>query len=405
MDFSQLLAQESDTIMERWLAYVRVDRCIESDDDMSDTAVRNSLPDVLKAMVTVLSQAEESDTQTLVGKSLVHGSLRASQGFDPAEIAQEYRLLRKAIFSVLDGNLLKGTVEEVLRAACLINEVVDVAISFCFQSYVEERLRELEQLHSQLSLINQELARLVRANQDNLSTLAHEMKTPLTSIIGYADLFLRDGRQRAVPADNMNHIEHIERVVRNGHQLLRLINDALEFARSEAGELKVQLAPTDVRHVIQVVVETVRPLALVGGLEMTVDTEAAPEAVVSDPFRLQQVLTNLMSNAIRYTRAGSVHLSCRREGSEHWSVAVRDTGIGIAPEHQTQVFNPYSRFACDERSTTDSTGLGLAIVAQLVELLQGEIRLVSEVGVGSTFTVIFPVQVDASTAQLATVQK
>lgn len=399
MDFSQLLAQESDTVIERWIAYVRADRRIGSDQAMPDTAVRDSVPDMLKAMVTILSQSHESDTQTLISKSLVHGSLRASQGFNPAEIAQEYRLLRKAIFSVLNDSLLKGTVEETLQTVHLINEVVDVAIAFCFQSYMEERLRELEQLHGQLSLVNQELARLLRANQDNLSMLTHEMKTPLTSIIGYADLLLRNGRQNVDPADNLNHFEHIERVVRNGHQLLHLVNDALEFTRSDAGQLKLQLVPTEVRHIIHEVFEIVRPLALARGLEISIEDEAAPEAVISDPFRLQQILTNLMSNAIRYTRAGSIYLMCHREGSEHWSVTVRDTGIGIAPEHQTQVFDPYARFACDERNTTDGTGLGLAIVAQLVKLLQGEIRLVSEVGIGSTFTVVFPIQVHSPIAQ------
>ncbi|BAC90199.1 sensor histidine kinase [Gloeobacter violaceus] len=399
MDFSKLLADRSDAIIEQWIAAVRSDRRISSDDGLPYSAVRNSLPDVLRAMVTVLSQTEKSDTGLLVSKSLVHGSLRASQGFNPAEIAQEYRLLRRVIFTVLDGEMTRGSITGVVRAVHLINEVVDEAIASCFQSYVDERLRELAQLQSQLLLTNQELGRLVRAHQDNLSVLAHELKTPLNSIIGYANLFLRTGRTRTDIGDTLPDFEHIERVVRNGTRLLHLINDALEFSRSEAGQTRLHLEAVALRPTVEEVVETIRPLAAAQGLEVSLDCGLAPQTVASDSMRLQQILTNLLSNAVRYTPSGSVRVECKAVDDRHWSVAVSDTGLGIAPEDQPHIFEPYSRFSCNERSRTEGTGLGLAIVSQLVNLLQGKIALVSEPGVGSTFTVTFPVQVQSLTAQ------
>ncbi|MBW4696981.1 MAG: sensor histidine kinase [Aphanocapsa lilacina HA4352-LM1] len=399
MDFSKLLADRSDAIIEQWIAAVRSDRRISSDDGLPYSAVRNSLPDVLRAMVTVLSQTEESDTRLLVSKSLVHGSLRASQGFNPAEIAQEYRLLRRVIFTVLDGEMTHGSIAGALRAAYLINEVVDEAIASCFQSYVDERLRELAQLQSQLLLTNQELGRLARAHQDNLSVLAHELKTPLNSIIGYASLFLRTGRTRSGIGDTLPDFEHIERVVRNGTRLLHLINDALEFSRSEAGQTRLHLEAVALRPTLEEVVEMIRPLAEAQGLEVSLDCETAPQTVASDSVRLQQILTNLLSNAVRYTPSGSVRVECKAVGDGHWSVAVSDTGLGIAPEDQPHIFAPYSRFSCNERSQTEGTGLGLAIVSQLVNLLQGKIALVSELGAGSTFTVTFPVEVQSPAAQ------
>jgi signal transduction histidine kinase len=242
-------------------------------------------------------------------------------------------------------------------------------------------------------LTNQELNRLVNASQENLSHLAHELKTPLTSIIGYSELFLRQQRQTQVK-DSMQNLEHVERVLRNGRQLLRLINDSLELSRCEAGQLHLQLVRVDVRSVLQSAMEMIQPLAVSRGLELKVVCDNAPNQILIDPLRLQQILTNLGSNAIRYTEAGCVMIVCQTLSDRQWLLAVSDTGVGIAPEDQARIFEPYFRVAASGQALTpDSTGLGLAIVVQLVKLLQGEISLESEPGVGSTFTVTLPMEV------------
>lgn len=178
IDFSQLLNQKSDVITEQWVASVERDRQIPTTDTLSRIAIRNHIPYVLQALTTVLSHVEENDVETITRASLEHGLQRAEQGFEPTEIAREYHLLRSIIISNLREGLLQGTAEEVLRAVSLINTVVDAAVSECFRSYVTQRLRELEQLHHQLSLTNQELNRLLYTSQENLSHLAHELKTP-----------------------------------------------------------------------------------------------------------------------------------------------------------------------------------------------------------------------------------
>jgi hypothetical protein len=324
---------------------------------------------------------------------LEHGVLRAAQGFTPIEIAREYRLLRQAIFSTLEADLLEGTVPEVMRVYRAIDATIDEAISQCFKSYVDERLQELQQLQTQAELTNQELTRLLKANQDNLSQLAHELKNPLNSIIGYSELILRSSRKNPESEDTVPHVGHIERVVRNGRQLLHLINDALEISRYEAGKMKLNPVLTDVRSLFKDVFEMLQPLASAKELQMVIDCEQAPEKVLTDPLRLQQIATNLLSNAIRYTESGTVQLTCQMLSDNQWSIAVTDTGVGIAPEDQSRVFDPFFRAGNSETYVPDSTGLGLAIVSQLVKLMQGKIELVSQVGVGSTFTVILPLEV------------
>lgn len=397
-DFSQLLLDKTDPILKNWVAAVRQDQQIESADDLPHTAIENHVSHVLAAMATVLSQSQDSEIQPIVEASLHHGVLRAEQGFEPSEIAREYCLLRQAIFSTLEPELLQGAPSELLRAVRLINAVVDEATAQCFKSYVDERLGELEQVQSQLKLTNQELSRLLRANQDNLSHLAHELKTPLTSIIGYSDLFLRQQKQEADIKDSVGNLEHIERVLRNGRQLLHLINDSLEVSRYEAGKMKLQAVPTNVRSLIKNVIEVLEPLARAKDLTMSIDVDSAPEQVLTDSLRLQQIVTNLASNAIRYTDSGSVKVTCQMLADQQWAIAISDTGVGISPEDQAHIFEPYVRADSMKPHLPDSTGLGLAIVSRLVKLLQGRIELISQVGVGSTFTVVFPLQVELTEA-------
>lgn len=393
MNFSQLLLEKIDTIAKNWVEAVRLDRQISSADNLPRSAIQDHLLDVLKAMATVLSQSQDSDIKSIVQNSLEHGVLRAAQGFAPTEIAREYRLLRQVIFSTLEADLLKGSLPEVIRVYNLIDATIDEAISQCFNSYVDERLQELQQLQTQADLTNQELTRLIKANQDNISHLAHELKNPLNSIIGYSELMLRSSRKNTETQDNFPHLEHIQRVLRNGRQLLRLINDTLEISRYSAGQMKLQLVPTDVRSLINDVFEMLKPLADAKELEMVIDCDHAPEKVLIDSLRLQQIVTNLLSNAIRYTESGTIRLNCQSLSDNFWSITISDTGIGIAPEDQPHIFDPFFRAGDINTYVPDSTGLGLAIVSQLVKLMQGKIELVSQVGVGSTFTVILPLEV------------
>lgn len=397
LNASQLIAAQTDAIMEQWIEAVRQDRQIQSSVDLSNTALGDSLPKLLKSLAAVLEHPQEDLFERITQASLDHGSLRARQGYDPAEIMKEYSLLRRIIFAGLETHCLKSSPQEIIQIFHQIDTVLDEAISQCFKSYVEERLQELEQLQSQLTLTNQELTRLFEASKDNLSYLAHELKTPLTSVIGYSELLLQL-QQKAKTDSASPTLLSIERVLQGGRHLLRIVNDSLELSRYEASQIKLNLEFVDVGSVITRVSEMIEPLAQAEGLELKIDCDRAPSKVFTDSFRLQQVLTNLLSNAVRYTDVGFIRVSCQSLPGEKWCLAITDTGIGIAPEDRNRIFEPYSQaFFNQGRRRHEGTGLGLSLVSRLVKLLHGEIQLISEVGVGSTFTVTLPINIQLYT--------
>ena len=398
MDFSQELLKKLDSIVNNWVEVVRQDGELESSRELTYKAVLDGLPSVLRAIAKILSDSENGAHQTIVEKSLEHGIIRAKQGYDPSEVAREYRILRQIIFAHLESDLLQGSTAQILQATRLIDMALDEVIGRCFNSYTEERLQELEKLQSQVNLTNHELTRLVDTHRDNLAHLAHDLKNPLQSILLSSDLFLRQHNTQ----DTVISLDHIERVLRNGRQILHLINDALEVSRHEAGQVTLQPEVIDVCTLIDNVVDTLTPSASAKDLTITVDYELAPKQVTTDPLRLEQIITNLVSNAIRYTETGSITITClvecnnqpnQNDHFEHFVIVITDTGIGIAPEDQAKIFDPYFRGGSRAKRLPDSTGLGLAIVGRLVQLLQGEIQLDSQVNVGSTFKVILPLAV------------
>jgi len=401
-DFSRILEDQVEIIVERWIDRLRQDQQVEHGLNLSDTALGDSIPDLLSAMVTVLSRlSQDTDYVAIADASLEHGAYRARQGFDAAQIAREYSLLRREIFSSLEPELLSASSRDVIRAFRLIDAILDQAVSLSYRSYVEQRLHELQQLQSQLQLTNQELVRLNQSTQNTFAYLSQELKTPLNLIVGYSELLLRQQQRALQPGEaSSGNMETLERVMQYGRQLLRLVNDSLELARTESGEIQLRPITIEVRTVLIGIIDVMRPLAESKGLELIFESNGAPSQVATDPFRLQQIATNLLQNAINYTDAGEIRVTCRTLPQARWSLAVADTGIGIAPEDQQQIFEPYSSVFAENirQERRGGTGLSLAVVARLVRLLQGEIMLESEVGRGSRFTLIFPVTLDMETA-------
>lgn len=391
-DIGKILLAKTDTIVESWIETIRQDIDIKSSKGLAYTSVRDSIPLVIEALASLLSDSITDKPQQLQNSGLEHGFIRAEQGYDVAEIMGEYSLLRKILFATLKSDLLTGSKNEMFQTIELIDSVIDRVVSLSLNSYVEVRLEEFKQLRAQLVLTNQELTRLVESQKEDLAHLAHELKSPLNSIMGFSSLLMQQ-QQRSAQGENAFDLQLTRKVIKNSKQLLRLINDVLEMSRYEAGRIPLNVESIDLRSLVLGVTEAFEPSAEQKNLEIIFDDNDAPQLVQTDSLRLQQVITNLVSNAIRYTESGTIRITCKSDDHNQWSIAVEDTGIGISPEVQTKIFEPYYRAGSQGNYSTDGTGLGLAIVDKLVKLLQGKIDLVSQLEQGSTFTITFPMAI------------
>ncbi len=223
-----------------------------------------------------------------------------------------------------------------------------------------------------------------------LANVSHELRTPLTSIIGFAEL-LREAS--AGDGGGGRFLRYSENIMSSGRLLLGIINDLLDLAKIEAGKMDLHLGPVELPQLAENLIDFMRPLAQKKNLQLAADVPDSFPTITSDSGRIQQILYNLLSNAVKFTPDGGiVELKLRVADDAHVTLAVRDTGVGIAPEQMVNVFEKFRQL--DESMTREhgGTGLGLAISKELASVLGGTIIVESEVGKGSIFTVRLPVQ-------------
>jgi signal transduction histidine kinase len=220
---------------------------------------------------------------------------------------------------------------------------------------------------------------VTQRSQQFLARVSHELRTPLNSVLGFAKM-LRRGAAKFTPTQ----ASYLEQIVEEGEQLNHLVSDLLDSAQLSAGKLRLTMESCDVNTVCRAVSDEIRAL-LKPGVALTLDLTPTLPSIQADAFRLRQIVRNLVSNAAKYTAQGEICIQTVLRGS-HVHIHVRDTGPGIPQDEQTLVFVPFVKR--DNRSP--GVGLGLDIALQLAKLHGGTIRLISEVGIGSTFTVELP---------------
>jgi len=254
------------------------------------------------------------------------------------------------------------------------------------ESYRNDLEQVVEQRTLELTQANKELEEASRAKDQFLASMSHELRTPLNSIIGFTGIMLQ-GLTGELTSEQRAQLEMVNR---SGRQLLGLVGDVLDLARIERGRIELDTEDVDVERLLRTMAETVRPMAEDVGLSLDVEVDPGSMKVRTDRAKLEQILLNFLSNAIKYTEQGGItlHFGTADDGSAVFTV--RDTGAGIALEDQASIFDEFRQLPAQRGAKHPGSGLGLAISRQLAEVLGGRIELESEIGNGSTFRLVLP---------------
>jgi PAS domain S-box-containing protein len=239
-------------------------------------------------------------------------------------------------------------------------------------------ITELKLAEQSLTVAREEAERASQAKSEFLSSMSHELRTPMNAILGFGQLMEYD------PSLPEEHKESVGEILKAGHHLLGLINEVLDLAKVESGQIDLSVEPVELGPLVDECLSLVSTLA--GKREIRIEQADFGGAVVrADRTRLKQALLNLLSNAIKYNRdGGRVRLELQRQGAERLRILVKDTGQGVAAQRLAELFQPFNRLGA-ENSQIEGTGIGLTITRRIVEMMGGTVGVESEVGVGSCF--------------------
>jgi two-component system, sensor histidine kinase and response regulator len=334
-------------------------------------------PEILVVLCTAYSDHTWEEIVMQLGQT--DHLLILKKPFDNIEVRQLVISLTKRWHLARQAELKRNDLEEMVAART---------------REVEARSRDLEKATAELRTMNVQLERARvaaeeanRAKTEFLANMSHEIRTPMTAILGFAKLLREDGDIAKGPK---SRLEFLDAIVRNADHLLGVLNDILDISKIESGRLELESIQCSPCQIVSNVAAILGGRITTKGLTFATEyVGPIPETIQTDPVRLQQILINLIGNALKFSDKGGIRLVTRLIASEQAAPRIRfeviDTGIGISPEQLARLFQ---RFSQGETSTTrryGGTGLGLAISQRLADLLGGDISVTSEPGKGSTF--------------------
>ncbi len=310
-------------------------------------------------------------------------------------ILQPVRVLQETAEKVAEGNLNIRSDIQTRDEFQQLSETINTMLTNL--QGTEDQLRavnrNLDLKLNQLAESNLALYESNRLKSEFLANVSHELRTPLNSILGFAEL-LSDAVDKAGESKNQRYIQNI---ARSGKHLLDLINDLLDLAKIEAGRMEVRVEPLSLPDLFEGLAGILKPLLQPGELSI-VDSIARDVPILhTDPAKLQQILYNFLSNAIKFSpKGGVITLLATRENPEHVRISVIDRGPGIDSDQHAVIFEKFRQIDSSMTRTHSGTGLGLAISKELTELLTGKIGVTSAPGKGATFWVVLPIKAKES---------
>jgi len=307
-------------------------------------------------------------------------------------ILRPIRQLRALANNVAEGNLdIRSSIktrDEYEKLANAFNHMLDELQKS--QEKLRQTNKQLDAKIAELSERNIELFKANKVKSEFLANISHEFRTPLNAILGFAEIL----RDKPALLKKEKGRRYAENIITSGRNLLNLINDLLDLAKTEAGKIELHVARTDLAGLCKGVVASFSEMTRQKKIKVRLDVEEDIPELMTDPGKVQQILYNFVSNAVKFTPTrGRIEIRASMLDDRHVRIAVTDTGCGIAPADREKIFEKFRQADGSLTRESTGTGLGLAISKELATMLAGNIGLESEPGKGSTFWLDIPVTI------------
>lgn len=251
------------------------------------------------------------------------------------------------------------------------------------------RAQDLQFAKDRLAIAKRKAEDASQAKGEFLSLMSHELRTPLQAIIGYTEVVIEDLKLN----DDQIHIKDLTRVINNSERLLKLINGVLDLAKIESGRMELDLTEVKLSSLVDEALGTVKPLLEKNAIQLKVDVNDGSLLPIADPEKLLHMMINILGNASKFSPNGLVTLKAYNE-THRIFISIADTGIGMSPEQQKHIFDPFRQADSSTTRKFQGSGLGLSITRQLCEMMGGTIEVESQLGAGSTFIVDIPLPIE-----------
>lgn len=292
----------------------------------------------------------------------------------------------------------QDTVERTSKTIAILG-AVSLLVILIFIFLVIRDVSRSQRYRMQLENAKMYAESLLKSREQFMNTVTHDLRSPLNSVVGYTGLLEKTGLNRS-------QNRYLNQLKKSSDYLLHLVNDLLDLSKLEAGKMTIEELSFNPKNLIEETAENAIPPEKPEEVEVIVNvSEELDRPVVTDPFRIKQIITNLVSNACKFTEEGKVEISAWLAEKDVLNIEVKDTGIGISEEQKEKVFEEFSQEDSSIEKRYGGSGLGLAISKKLTDLLKGKISLESEPGTGSTFLVQIPVKLARNHEEQAEVKK
>lgn len=383
-------------VLQKYVDYLNQNIPDDSTNTLSKKASDSILANSKKLLSNVKLKAEKKkESLNFEENKLLKNEIAISD-----QLRKVLRIIeREIIINSIKNNSLKEKSLKKVNEIVTASAIIGLVLTLFFSILIVSDYSKSQVYKKQLEIANFKTKNLLKSREQLISTVSHDLKTPLSTIVGYSELL---GNSDV----NTKQSYFIKNIKNSSEYITQLVQDLLDFSKIEAGKITIEKVPFLLPEIIDEVAKSIQTVYQQKDIELIINVdEKLNTRIVGDPFRLKQILSNIIGNAYKFTEEGFIKISAYTEDDENFTVTIQDSGIGIEKGNQKLVFEEFAQANENIEKKYGGTGLGLSICQKIIAILGGTLNLESTFGKGSTFEIKLPLQFDHSQNTIDEVKK